>query len=94
MSPAPSYRAQVLAAETYDVMIVEYEDSLDTDLGGVAKSPKQLVLALATTANPAVKQINRPVGATDLPGIVAVFEDWAITSWAIPGIVTQAANLT
>lgn len=78
-------RTDVLSTETYDVMIVEYEDSLDTDIGGVAKSPKQLIIAVATTAAQADV-------AED--GFVTTMDAWAVTSWAIPGLSVQTGNLT
>jgi hypothetical protein len=84
-----TFRTDALSTETYDVMVVEFADVMETGLGSFANSPKQLYIALATTADPTAKQIENAS-----TGIVPVFEDWAITSWLVTGITAQNANLT
>ena len=62
---------------------------MDTTLGTQANSKKQLVIAIATTANQADQALG---GAT--AGFVRVFDNWAVTSWARPGITAQVGNVT
>ena len=97
MSPAPTYRTRATALDAtngdYNMLILEYEDSLDTDLGGVAKSPKQLIIAIPYNANyTTVNAAFDVAGVT--PGFVVLLDEWLVDDWAIPGITQQLANLT
>lgn len=45
--PYPTYRQEAVLGGTYALVTIEYEDSMNTTLGSVANSPKQLWIACA-----------------------------------------------
>ena len=82
---APVDRADALSTETYDMLVLEFDDVTQSGQGVDVHSPKTLIIATATKAAQA------DVGTY---GFVTVMDDFLVTDWATPGASAQAGNLT
>lgn len=62
--PQPTFRSETSSSKTYAIIEIEYEDDMGTELGGVAKSLKQLYIACEKGNGGAYSDANTGLGTT------------------------------
>ena len=62
--PSPTFRSETSSSKTYAVIVIEFEDDMTTEIGGVAKSLKQLYIACEKGAGGAYTDANTGLGTT------------------------------
>lgn len=62
--PQPTFRSEVSSTKNYAIIVIEFEDDMTTELGGVAKSLKQLYIACEKGNGTAYSDVSTGLGAT------------------------------
>lgn len=60
--PQPTFRSETSASKTYALIVIEFEDDMTTEIGGVAKSLKQLYIACEKGNGGAYSDANTGLG--------------------------------
>lgn len=62
--PQPTFRSETSSSKTYAFIVIEYEDDMTTEIGGIAKSLKQIYVACEKGNGTAYSHANTGIGTT------------------------------